>query len=388
MWILFASLMLVMMGYGIAMPILPFYIEDLGGRGIHYGLLIACYALMQFICAPIWGSLSDKHGRKPLLLIGMTGLGTTMLLFGLATELWMLYVAQLLSGCLSSAAVPAAQAYAADSTSPEDRGAAMGRIGGAIGLGVVIGPAVGGLLGSVSFSTPFFIASALCYLTFTIILTSLPESLASDKRATTTKVRFTEPKEFWQVLHTPIGFGLIAAFVANFGQSIFSGVFGLYAMARYNYGPEQVGTFFMAMGLMYAASQGLVVGPLTKRIGEEKVMVIALLGGALGFLLIILANSFVTLLLAMSCFILLNSLLKPSALSLVSKRAHTNQGKSMGIAESYMSLGRITGPLWGGMIFDVNPVYPFVSGAIVFIAMFTVAVRRLDLKPNARLWAP
>lgn len=377
MIILFFSLVIVMMGFGIAMPVLPFYLESMGGRGIHFGLLIASYGIAQLIFAPFWGSMSDKHGRKPLLLVGMVGLGSAMLLFALASELWMLYAAQILSGTLSSATLPAAQAYASDSTTKEERGGAMGRIGGAIGLGIVLGPGLGGMLATRSLATPFFIASGFCLLTFLIILVGLPESLPKDKRCGSLEIKFLQLKGLWQTLFSPMGFGLIAAFVSIFGQTIFSSVYGLYALARFNYGPEQVGVILMGVSLMYAASQGLLVGPLTKKYGEEKVIALALLGSSLGFGLILLSTTFSTTLLSMSFFILLNSLLKPCALAFVSKNATVNQGQAMGIAESYMSLGRITGPLWGGIIFDVNLFYPYLSGLVILFLMFLATLGKI-----------
>jgi len=390
MAILLLSLVVVMMGYGIAMPVLPFYIDSLGGRGIHYGLLIASYGIMQLIFAPVWGSLSDKYGRKPLLLIGMVGMGSAMALFALSTQLWMLYAAQLLSGGMSSAALPAAQAYAADSTAEKDRGGAMGKIGGAIGIGVILGPGIGGLMASMSLATPFFVASGFCALTFLIILIGLPESLARENRVEAAEIKFVKIRGMWQMLFIPVGFGLMAAFIAIFGQTIFSSVFGLYALARFSYGPEQVGTILMAMAFMYALAQGLVVGPLTRRFGEEKVISLGMLGSAAGFALILAAGTFLTIILAMSFFMLLNSLLKPSALAYISRHSGGSQGQAMGIAESYMSLGRIAGPLWGGMIFDVNLLLPFISGILVFSAAFLGTLRKVKLKsePGSRQEEP
>ena len=379
-FILFFSLMVVMTGYGIAMPVLPFYVESLGGRGVHYGLLIASYGVMQLIFAPVWGSLSDKYGRKPILLVGLIGLGMAMSLFALANKLWMLYAAQMLSGGLSSATLPAAQAYVGDSTTQEERGGAMGKIGGAIGLGIVLGPGIGGLLAHWSIATPFLTASGFCLLTFMIILVWLPESLPKENRCKTIDIEFMKIKGLWQVISTSIGFGLVVAFMAIFSQVLFSSIFGLYALEKFSYGPEQVGTILMVMGIMYALAQGLMVGPITKRFGEEKVISSALIGTALGFILILLANTFFTLLVAVSCFILLNSLLKPSALAFVSKNIEGNQGKAMGITESYMSLGRIIGPLWGGMIFDVNIHYPFFSGILILFIMFLATLRRIKVK--------
>ena len=378
--ILLFCLVVVMMGYGIAMPVFPFLIDHLGGRGIHFGLLIASYGLMQFIFAPLWGSLSDKIGRKPLLLIGMLGLSFAMLVFAFATQLWMLYTAQIFAGGLSSAALPSAQAYAADITPKKDRSGAMGKIGGAIGLGIVLGPGLGGWMASISLSAPFFMASGFAFLTFIIILWGLPESLSLEHRTVKTEFKIFPVKDLWKALFTPIGFGLVTVFIAIFCQAIFSSVFGLYALARFNYGPEQIGTILMVMALMFALAQGLLVGPLSKKVGEQKVISFSFLGASIGFLFILFSGSYLTIMLSMSFFVLFTALLKPSALAFVSKNATGGQGKVMGMAESYMSMGRIIGPLWGGAIFDVNINFPFMSGILITFVAFLVSLKYIHQK--------
>ncbi|MCK8826125.1 MFS transporter [Fuchsiella alkaliacetigena] len=147
-------------------------------------------------------------------------------------------------------------------------------------------------------------------------------------------------------------------------------MYGLYALERYGYGPEQVGIILMVMGLMYALAQGILVGPLTKRFSENKIIVAALAGNAVGFIAILLASSFIGLLLTISFFMLFNSILKPTAISFVSKNTTMRQGATMGLVESYMSLGRVLGPLWSGFIFDVNINYPFISGGLIFLLFF------------------
>ena len=374
MGILFFSLVIVMTGYGIAMPVLPFYIETMGGSGIHYGLLITSYGLMQLLFAPVWGGLSDKHGRKPILLIGLFGLAVAMVFLALADRLWMLYVAQLMSGGLSCAAIPAAQAYIGDSTDEENRAGAMGRIGGAIGLGMIIGPGLGGLLAVRSLSDPFYIAAGFCAVTVLMIFFWLPESLAKQDRQQKAAFEILPVKSLWEAFFSPMRFGLLLLFTGIFGQTILSSIFGMYAMERFVYGPEQVGLILMSMALMYALAQGLLVGPVTKKIGEIQTMQIALLGGASGFFLILLAGSFVTVLLSMGYFILFVALLKPSALSWITRQTTFSKGRAMGIAESYMSFGRIIGPLWAGALLDVNVLFPFGSGALIFIGAFATVV--------------
>ncbi len=373
--ILFSSIVIAMLGYGIAMPLFPFYIERLGGGGKQLGLLLASYGVMQLIFAPVWGSLSDRYGRKPILLIGMMGLSSSMILFGFSTKLWMLYVAQMLSGALSCAMFPVSMAYVSDISESQDRGGAMGKVGAAVGLGMILGPGFGGMLAGQSLSRPFFIAAAFCALTCFIILFGLPESLPRDKRPKTIeKIEFLQVKGVWQAMFTPMAFGLFTAFAVNFGKSNFSSVYGLYALEKFNYGPQEVGGILMVMSFVYLMAQGVLVGPLTKKFGEERVIKIALIGNSIGFILMLMANSYIFIVLSISFFILLNALLKPSALAFVSKNATISQGVAMGITESYMSLGRIIGPIWAGMIFDIDINYPFISGTVIFLLMFLISL--------------
>ncbi|WP_280771775.1 MFS transporter [Salipaludibacillus daqingensis] len=373
--ILFTSIAIAMTGYGIALPLFPFLIEKYGGGGLQVGLLIASYGAMQLIFAPIWGSLSDKYGRKPMLLIGMGGLGAAMIFFGFSTHLWMLYAAQLFSGALSSAVFPVAMAYTSDVTEDEDRGGAIGKIGAAAGLGIILGPAIGGLLGAESLYLPFFLAAGFALSTCIIIWFGLPESLPENKRAVEKEnIKLFRMSGLWQALLTPMAFGLITAFAVNFGKSNFSSVYGLYVLERFGYGPREVGIILMVMSFIYLIAQGALVGPLTKKFGEENVIKGALIGNGAGFILIMNAETFPMIILSVSFFILLNALLKPSALAYVSKRSVYSQGRTMGITESFMSLGRILGPLWAGSLFDVNYSFPFMSGAVFFLVMFGLSM--------------
>lgn len=382
--ILFLSIVVAMLGYGIAMPVLPFIIHDMGGRGTQLGLMIACYASMQLLLAPFWGAMSDRSGRRPMLLIGLLGLSTAMILLGFSTRIWMLYLAQLLSGTLSSAIFPVSMAYVSDTTEEEARGGAIGKIGAAVGLGMILGPGVGGLIASESLQLPFFVAAGLSLVTSVIIFFSLPESLPVEKRSKERGSLSLLPfKKLYKALFTPMAFGLIMATAVNFGKSNFSSIYGLYALEVFGYGPQEVGSFLMAMSFMYIIAQGVVIGPLTKKFGEERIITVASMGNATGFLLLLLAKSYVTILLAMCFFILFNALLKPSAISFISKNTLMNQGSAMGITDSYMGLGRLMGPLWAGMMFDGHVTYPFITGAILFFILFLVSVGRWFLFSEA-----
>jgi DHA1 family multidrug resistance protein-like MFS transporter len=373
--ILAFTLVVVMLGYGMVIPIMPFYIEELGAGGTELGLLVASYALMRLIFAPIWGSLSDRFGRKPVLTIGVFGYAVAMLLFGLSTELWMLFAARILSGILSSATGPTTMAYVSDSTTEEQRGGGMGILGGALGLGMILGPGLGGWLGGDSIATPFFLAAGLSMLSVFLILFLLPESLPPAQRPQTRgKITILNTRELWQGLMSPIGIMLLLAFLVAAGLTIFYGVFGLYALQRFNYGTEEVGYILMVIGLVSAVGQGVLAGPFTKRFGDAAVIKGALLASVIGFGLMLLANDFISVLLTTGFFILATALMTPAITSLTSKRATGQQGVAMGLSSSSMSLGRIVGPLWGGIAFDINYLLPYLSGAVVMCLTFLVSL--------------
>lgn len=369
--LLFFTLVVVMMGFGMVIPILPFYIEHFGAGGSAMGLLMAIYAVMQLIFAPIWGRMSDRYGRKPIILVGVLGNAISQLLFGLSTQLWMLFAARALAGILSSATLPTAMAYISDNTSEEDRGGGMGIIGAAMGVGMVIGPGLGGWLAGQSLSLPFFLAAGLSALAMLLIWLLLPESLPAEKRGEPPAAsQEAQWRVMWQALFGPIGFLLFMAFLLSFGLTSFESIFGLYSLHRFEYGPEMVGTLLAVIGIVSAVVQGGLTGPLTRRWGEAAVIRASLLGSAIGFGLMLLAVNLLTVILTISFFIISNAMLRPAVSSLTSRRATGGQGVAMGLNNAFMSLGRIIGPIWAGFLFDVNISWPYLSGAVVMLIGF------------------
>jgi len=381
--ILFFTLVVVMLGFGMVIPIMPFLIESMGASGSTLGLLMATFALMQLIFSPVWGSLSDRIGRKPVLVIGVFGFGITMVLFGLSTQLWMLFAARALSGILSSATMPTAMAYIGDSTSEEDRGGGMGVVGAAMGMGMVLGPGLGGTLAGENLAVPFFIAGVLSFLAMVLIMAFLPESLPKEERQQEGRVQFINLGELWQALKSPIGILLFMAFLLSFGLTAFEAIFGLYALTRFDYGPQRVGTILMVIGFVSAAVQMSLTGPLTKRWGEATVIKVSLLLSVVGFPLMLLANSFLTILVTSGFFMLGVSLLRPAVSSLISRQATVGQGVAMGLNNSFQSMGRIVGPIWAGFIFDLDLRYPYLSGSVIMfigliVSLFTVRQEGVD----------
>lgn len=376
LYILTFVLFVVMLGYGIVIPILPFYIEHMHAGGTELGLLVASYAFMRLICGPIWGSLSDRLGRKPILLIGILGYAITMVWFGLATRLWMLFAARILSGILSSATAPTTMAFIGDSTPEKERGGGMGLLGAAGGVGTILGPALGGFLAGESLSFPFFIAAGLSVLSLLLAWLFLPESLPAELRHKPESSEDLLDLRLWlETVRSPIGVLFALTALSTAGLMIYSSVFGLYALERFAYGPQEVGVTMMVLGLASALAQGGLAGPLTRRWGDDAVIKGGLLASALGFGLLLLANDYLTVMLTTAFFGLAVALQIPALTSLTSKRTAYSQGVTMGLSNSFVSLGRIFGPLFGGPIFDLDLRLPYLGGAAIMLAGFLVSLR-------------
>ena len=365
--ILFVTLVIMMMGFGIIIPILPDMVVGLGGGGMAMGLLMAIYSAMQFLFSPMWGTLSDRFGRKPILMIGVFGNAATMLFLGLSTQLWMMFTARALAGVLSSATLPTAMAYISDSTDEKGRGGGMGVVGAAMGLGMVLGPGVGGLMSNISLLAPFLLATILSLLAMVAIWIFLPESLPVQQRETSVKISGPQLNVMWEVLFGPLAFLFVAAFMISFAMTNFEGIYAYYAKERYAYDPHTIGIILTIVGLVSSLAQGALTGPLTRKIGEVNIIKASLLASTAGFLLMLTANTLTTVILTTSVFVLGNAMLRPAVSSLISQRTTQGQGIAMGLNNAYMSLGRVVGPLWAGAIIDINIHFPFITGAILML---------------------
>lgn len=383
--ILFFTLVVVTLGFGMAMPVFPFLITRLGGSGDEFGWLIAIYSVMQLIFAPVWGSISDRVGRKPVLIIGMIGTTLSLLFIGLATQLWMLFVARVISGLLASAMLPTTMAYIGDSTAEQDRGGGIGQLGAAAGLGIILGPGIGGWFAGDSLVLPFFIAAGLSLVSSILIALVLPESLALGARERAGQVRVVDLGELWRALFSPIGVLLLAAFIVSFGAINFQAIFGLYALNKFSLNPSQVGTVLVIVGFVSAIVQGVLTGPVTRRWGEVAVIKFSFLTNALGFLVLLTANTYETVLLTTGVYTLSHALLRPSVQALTSKRAALGQGAVMGLNNSFISLGQIAGPLWAGYVFDVDVDLPYLSGAAIMAFGFLISLLTISSSKQQQL---
>ena len=366
--ILFAVMFLVMVGFGIIIPVLPFYAENIGASPTQLGLLMAVYSFMQLLFAPMWGRISDRIGRKPVIMIGVFGLAVSFFLMGMSSELWMLFAARIIGGFLSSANMPTVMAYVADITTPEDRGKGMGIIGASVGLGFIFGPAIGGIFSKTSLNMPFFIAGASSLLTFFVVGFFLKESLTEESRSRQNEKRAT----LLQALREPVSILFMLQLFISLSLSGLEATFAYYAAKRAGLGTVQLGYVFMIMGLAGALVQGGLVGRMTKKFGEGRVIQAGIVVSAIGFGLILLVDSFATAAIFLTVFGIGNGVIRPCVSALLTKTSTSGHGNTTGLLSSFDSLGRIIGPPLGGWLFSITIGLPYISGILLSLIAFVL----------------
>jgi multidrug resistance protein len=368
---------LVMVGFGIIIPVLPFYAEELGASPTELGLLMAVYSLMQFLFAPMWGRISDRIGRKPVILIGIFGLSLSFFMMALSSQLWMLFIARFIGGILSAANMPTVMAYVADITTEEDRGKGMGIIGAATGLGFIFGPAIGGMFTNINLDAPFYIAGMLSFLTMFLVLFILKESIhiSTNKAAAQKKVSWKN------VFQGPLSTLYFLQFFITVSLAALEATFAYFAAARAGLDAVTLGYIFMIMGLASAAVQGSM-GILTKKFGEVRIIQVGIMISALGFALILFTQDFITAAIFLSIFGIGNGVIRPSVSSLLTKKSKVGYGMVTGSLSSFDSLGRIIGPVLGGALYSIFIGLPYIFGILlsVFVfVMFQISLNRTRL---------
>lgn len=368
---------LVMVGFGIVIPILPFFVTKLGGGALSLGIFMSVYSVMQFIFAPIWGRLSDRIGRRPVLIIGLAGYGITFIMFGFINNLYVLIILRALAGMVSSATLPTAMAYLADITEGVERSKGMGLLGAAMGMGMIFGPAIGGWLGGYSFSLPFFAAGFLAILLLPVTWLFLPESLKSGHPISESRRR---PKLTFAVVKDPL-FALFAFnFAITFSMSMFESTFALFSAAKVGFNAENMGMVFAVLGVFAVIVQGGLIGPLVKKFGEARLVRFGAVFSSLGLIFMIVVSRNVVLLVASTViFMVGNSLMTPTSSSLVTRQSTFGQGTSLGFFQSFGSLGRVFGPIIGGALFDMGMSLPYITGAAVLLLMVLLAGRKINV---------
>ena len=370
--IIFLTVFIDLLGFGIIIPLLPFYAESFGANAFTVGMLGTVYSLMQFLFAPVWGRWSDRIGRRPIILLGLLGSCLAYLALALADSLVLIFIARIIGG-IAGANIPTAQAYIADITTAENRTRGMGMIGAAFGMGFIFGPALGGVLSHLGPAAPMWFASMLCLGNFTAAWFLLPESRSHDAsrpregRIAMFRRSFTRPRLLML---------LILYFVISAAFSGFEATFALFSARRFGFTTSTIGYLFAFIGVVLALVQGVLVGRVVRRVKEHRVIpaAVALIGISIAALPF--AYEVPALLLIVGTLAVGMGLYSPAMSSMVSRLSDVDeQGGVLGIAQSMASLGRIVGPAWGGFLFDrFGMSFPYFSGAAIMAVAFAVSV--------------
>lgn len=379
LYILLLTIFIDLLGFSIIIPILPVYSKELGATNIMVGIIAGSYALMNFIFSPIWGNLSDRIGRKPVILVSILITAFSYLLFSFATAIPLLIVSRIIAG-IGSANIGAAQAYITDITKPEDRTKAFGKIGAAFGLGFIIGPLIGGvILKHLGVQYIGYITMGLNIFNFILAAFILKESNKDKKKD---KRLFENPfKSVLDGIKRPVlGKLMLISLLFITAFSMMQITISVYWNEKYALNKAQISDMFAFIGLATVLVQGFLVEKLNRRFGEYKLLVMGCLLMAIGLYLLPTAPYerwfYVVEGIAILFIALANGCISPSIQSLLSKNAgDQEQGKILGVSMSVSSLGRVFGPYLGGLFYGMAQFMPYFMGALIMIAAWRVAKR-------------
>ena len=374
---LFFIVFIDLVGFGVVIPLLPYYGLTFHATPFAITTMMACYSLAQFIASPLLGMLSDRVGRKPVILASLVCSVVSYLWLGFATQLWMLFAARLLAGA-GAGNISAAQAYVADVTPPDQRAKGMGMIGAAIGLGFTVGPAIGGAVAggnaqSAHLAWPAFVAAALSAAAFALAFARLEESLTHKPAERVGRLAMARAATERPVLRLLI----LLIFVAIAAFAGMETTFALWAHDGFGWGPFQVGMIFFYVGILLSALQGGAIGRLTKAVGETNLVI----GGgailAIGLFALTFAYALWFVLVATALLAIGMGMFSPAMSSLISKQAADNErGGVLGLSQSAQSLARIVGPAVAGAVYGgFGRNAPYYLGALLMVGVVAFAVR-------------
>ncbi len=385
--LVFFIMMMDVIGISILSPVAPYIVHRYSGDALMVTLLTAIYAAAQFFSAPALGKISDRLGRRPVLLVCILGSAIGYFIFGLGGALWVLFLGRLIDG-ITGGNISTAAAYIVDLSKPEERAKNMTLIGMAYGLGFIIGPAVGGALGQISLNAPVFAAGGLSLITLVLIFFMLPESLPASRRETTPlKAKDFNPVASIGYMMAKPGLGLILAVYALFNLSFdgVNSVISVFVVQKFSAAPWAIGLLFVVVGLSTAIVQGVLVGRLVPRFGEKRMAITSMIGTGVGGLLISLAPLFWLLYPivffqgAITGFIW--STVGTLAANSIGER---EQGQLAGVTAALGGLMAMLGPVWGGLAYDhIAPAAPYWIAAVLLAGACLLLVQARVKSPAA-----
>lgn len=381
---LWLTLFFDLVGFGIIIPVLPFYATSFGASPGTVTLLSTSFSLAQFAAAPVLGRISDRVGRRPVMLVSIAGSCLSMLVLGLAGALWMVFLARVISG-LSTANISTAHAYVADRVAPARRAKYMGMMGSAIGLGFVFGPAIGGLLFHPELpELPFLVSAGVAAINWVMALVWLPESRRPERAPASASARAAVPRSRWRAIMgslwgTPLGWIVLVNLCFFFAFSSMESTYALLLEAVLGWGAQETGAVFALLGVVIFITQGVLVGRLVGRWGERKTLLVSMSLLFVAFCTLGLMSVAWLAVLGSALLACGNGLTTPTINALVSRASQSgDQGFNMGLASSAASLGRIVGPATAGLAFErVGPGVPMLVSAGVVAMAALVVLRRV-----------
>jgi DHA1 family tetracycline resistance protein-like MFS transporter len=369
--VIFLTILVNLVGFGIIIPLLPFYAETFGASPLVIGLLFAAFSVCQLIAAPALGDLSDRYGRRPVLIFSLAGTVVSFVMLAVAHSVTMLFLARIVDG-LSGGNISTARAYVADVTEPKDRARAYGLIGAAFGLGFILGPALSGVLARISYTAPIWAAAAITLAATAMAWFWLPETV--HRAAAGTGMPF---RSLAQMMRRPgLRRMLVIDFVYWLAFAVFQTTFALFAARRFGFGLPQTGYFFAAFGVLGAIVQGGLIRPVVHRFGDKPTFIVGLVCAAVGLVGASLAHSVALFALTLVPLAFGIGLGHPTVSSLVSRAGRGDeQGRVQGAAGAVESLGRTIGPVWGNASLQrFGEAMPYLSAAAFIVLTLLLSV--------------
>jgi MFS family permease len=396
MVVIFLTIFIDLVGFGIIIPVLPYLAKKFGADAAQIGFLMSIYSLAQFLFSPYWGSLSDRVGRRPVILISLVGCAASYFLFAFANSLWLLFLARGLAGVFGGN-ISTAHAYIGDITPPEERSKSMGLIGAAFGLGFVFGPIIGGGLGwlgqqlgsepplGLSFSA--LGVGVLCLANATFAYLKLQESLSEEVRAKAEiKTRGHRFAAIFEQIRRPVAGPLMwVYFLSGLAMAQMEAMLIPYMAEHFNWDLKHTTYGFAYIGVIMMVTQGYFIRKWMPKYGEPMVLSVGLVFFAVSLFGISVAGTVAMMAVAMTFLALGNGMMRPPNLGIISLvTPATEQGASMGVTNSLASLGRIVGPAFGGFLYQkVSPAAPFFSAGVVGLFAIAIVAGQYRVLPNS-----
>ncbi|MEN1935890.1 MFS transporter [Paenibacillus sp. 102] len=365
--ILLSNIFIAFLGIGLIIPVMPSFMNLMQLSGKTMGYLVAVFAVAQLLMSPLTGRWVDRYGRKKMIIIGLFLFGSSELIFGLGTNVSMLYISRALGGISAAFIMPGVTAYVADITSVQERPKAMGYLSAAISTGFIIGPGIGGFIAEYGVRTPFFFAAAIAFLACVSSIFILKEPLTKEElteiSANTKQTNFIS--DLKKSLNPLYFIAFIIVFVLAFGLSAYETIFSLFSNYKFGFMPKDIAAIITISSIFGVVVQIFMFGKMVDILGEKKLIQLCLIIGAILAVVSTVVSSFFGVL-VVTCFIFLAfDLLRPALTTFLSKSAGKEQGFVAGMNSTYTSLGNIVGPAIGGILFDVNIHYPYLFAAVI-----------------------